>query len=247
VFLAGDACHLTPPFAGQGMNSGIRDAHNLAWKLACVCAGRLPPALLHTYADERIDHVREMIALALRMGRIMGPRSNAHAVATRAFFHGLNIIPGLRSFFGEMKYKPKPRFASGFILPDRMGRRRTLVGRLLPQPLVQPAVGPPVPLDDLLGDGFALLSVTDDASALRRVSEQLNGIGLAHRVVSLSRTLDGEGVFDPSGVIFAAAYSQPDRAILVRPDRYVFTTFPLSGSDRAVAHLASMFRDRLTA
>jgi 3-(3-hydroxy-phenyl)propionate hydroxylase len=56
------------------MNSGIRDAHNLAWKLAAVTRGKLGPHLLETYEQERKDHVREMIQLALRMGRIMGRR-----------------------------------------------------------------------------------------------------------------------------------------------------------------------------
>src|SRR4029077_13311162 len=73
VFLSGDACHLTPPFAGQGMNSGIRDAHNIAWKMAWVTGGRLPETLLDSYETERRGHVGEMIQLALRMGRIMGP------------------------------------------------------------------------------------------------------------------------------------------------------------------------------
>ena len=73
VFLAGDAAHLTPPFAGQGMNSGIRDAQNLAWKLAAVLGGQAGPGLLDTYEQERRDHIWQMIGLALRMGRVMSP------------------------------------------------------------------------------------------------------------------------------------------------------------------------------
>ncbi len=81
VFLAGDAAHLTPPFAGQGMNSGLRDANNLAWKLAAVVRGELGPHLLDTYEVERRDHVWAMIEMALRMGRVMAPRSKAEAFA----------------------------------------------------------------------------------------------------------------------------------------------------------------------
>ncbi len=79
VFLAGDAAHLMPPFAGQGMNSGVRDAHNLAWKLAAVVSGHLGHRLLDSYEAERRDHAAAMIQLAIRMGHVMMPRGRAQA------------------------------------------------------------------------------------------------------------------------------------------------------------------------
>ena len=71
IFLLGDAAHLTPPFIGQGMGAGIRDAMNLAWKLAGVINGWLPETVLNTYEQERKPHVRSLIRLALAMGRAM--------------------------------------------------------------------------------------------------------------------------------------------------------------------------------
>jgi 2-polyprenyl-6-methoxyphenol hydroxylase-like FAD-dependent oxidoreductase len=68
VLLMGDAAHTMPPFMGQGMLSGIRDADNLAWKLAAVLAGRADEALLDTYRAEREPHVRDFIELSCRMG-----------------------------------------------------------------------------------------------------------------------------------------------------------------------------------
>ena len=68
VFLLGDAAHLTPPFVGQGMGAGLRDAMNLAWKLAGVIAGDLPKSALDTYEQERRPHTRQMIRLALMVG-----------------------------------------------------------------------------------------------------------------------------------------------------------------------------------
>jgi len=69
IFLAGDAAHLMPPFAEQGMNSGIRDAFNLAWKLALVCRGAASDRFLNSYEDERRPHVRSMLRMSEWIGR----------------------------------------------------------------------------------------------------------------------------------------------------------------------------------
>src|ERR1700682_2439171 len=71
VFLLGDAAHLTPPFIGQGMGAGLRDAMNLAWKLAGVLNQSLPKGVLDTYEQERKPHARTMIRLARGMGWAM--------------------------------------------------------------------------------------------------------------------------------------------------------------------------------
>lgn len=71
VFLAGDAAHQTPPFAGQGLCSGLRDAANLAWKIAAVVQGNADPALLESYHVERKPNLRATIEMALRMGEIV--------------------------------------------------------------------------------------------------------------------------------------------------------------------------------
>ena len=125
VFLAGDAAHLTPPFAGQGMNSGVRDAHNLAWKLAAVVSGRLGDRLLDTYEVERRDHAAEMIQLAIRMGYVMMPRGRLQGFAVRSFFRALALFPAARSYFAEMKYKPKPKFHRGFLLAPETASKQS--------------------------------------------------------------------------------------------------------------------------
>ena len=71
LLLAGDAAHLMPPFAGQGMCAGLRDAENLAWKLDAVLGGKAPDSLLDTYGPERIGHVRHFIELCVGLGRVI--------------------------------------------------------------------------------------------------------------------------------------------------------------------------------
>lgn len=71
VLLAGDAAHQMPPFAGQGMCSGIRDAANLAWKIAAVVRGESDAAILDSFQEEREPHVRAIIATAIAMGQIV--------------------------------------------------------------------------------------------------------------------------------------------------------------------------------
>ena len=75
VFLAGDAAHITPPFVGQGLVAGLRDAANLSWKLAWVLQGRAAPSILDSYDEERRPHAKAMIDLAKFMGRLIMPRA----------------------------------------------------------------------------------------------------------------------------------------------------------------------------
>ena len=81
VFLLGDAAHLTPPFIGQGLAAGLRDADNLAWKLAHVLTGRAGAGLLASYDTERRPHARAMVKKAVRVGWAMtGGQDRAAAV-----------------------------------------------------------------------------------------------------------------------------------------------------------------------
>lgn len=240
VILAGDACHLSPPFAGQGMNSGIRDAHNLAWKLAAVISGKLGPNLLETYEQERKGHVREMIQLALRMGRIMGPSSRLAGALTRLTFRTLGMWPPARDYFGQMKYKPKPRFRAGFQLGTR-GPCAALVGRLIPQPTVTTPEGDQVLLDHVLGDGFSLLALTEDVKRFATAARTWAGIEV--KLVVLKRDADPirfDGltvvVGDSSALLGSVAPEVRELVLLVRPDRYVAAAF-------AVAHVAGAARD----
>ncbi len=157
VFLLGDAAHLMPPFGGQGMNCGLRDAHNLSWKLQMVLQGLASPALLDTYSQERHEHVAQLIWFSKFLGKIIMPTSKPVALLRDGAFLALNTIPAIRKYLTEARIKPQPRYKQGFILFDGTRKSKAIVGMMLPQPEVKTSEGKKTLLDNILGTGFALL------------------------------------------------------------------------------------------
>ena len=150
VFLLGDAAHLTPPFIGQGMGAGLRDAMNLVWKLAGVLSGDLSPGVLDTYEQERKPHARAMIGLALVIGWAMTAGGGIGNALRRAIAPRLHWIPGLRERIVNSRTPALNR--STLVIKRR--RPRQLPGTLCPNPVL---VGGER-LDAVLGNGFALIT-----------------------------------------------------------------------------------------
>jgi 3-(3-hydroxy-phenyl)propionate hydroxylase len=221
VFLAGDAAHLTPPFAGQGMNSGLRDAANLAWKLAAVTQGKLGPGLLRSYEPERRDHAWAMIEFALNIGRVMRPANALAAFAIETGFRVLSLYPKARDYIAQMKFKPPPRFAEGFIVPDGETARTTLVGRMVPQPRVRDGEGREVLLDDVLGPGFALLVRSSRAATAVPRLKGKPWRDLDARIVVMADTVPAEALAARELSPDPRLASLNDHVLLLRPDRYV--------------------------
>jgi 3-(3-hydroxy-phenyl)propionate hydroxylase len=103
VFLAGDAAHLQPPFFGQGMNSGMRDATNLAWKLAAVVRGHASAALLDSYDRERRPHAEKMVQFATKMGSMYSPKNVFTERVRDVAFQAAQKLPGGRDYILQMK------------------------------------------------------------------------------------------------------------------------------------------------
>ena len=165
IFILGDAAHLTPPFIGQGMGAGVRDAANLAWKIAGVHNGTLAADVLDSYEQERKPHTRHMIRLALAVGRAMTGGGNVGNLARRVVLPRLRLIPGLRD---KVVDSTTPALHSSALVCKSLGPRR-LAGTLCPNPLLPDGRR----LDDVVGTGFALIttsrpSAADDASLRRR-------------------------------------------------------------------------------
>lgn len=150
VFLLGDAAHLTPPFIGQGMGAGLRDAMNLAWKIAGVCRGDLAAAVLDSYEAERRPHARHMITLALNIGRAMTSGGRLGTAARSLILPWLHLIPGLRAKVTDSQTPPLRSSA----LVQRSLRTRGIAGHLCPNALLDSGYR----LDDVLGLGFGVLT-----------------------------------------------------------------------------------------
>jgi 3-(3-hydroxy-phenyl)propionate hydroxylase len=154
VLLAGDAAHLSPPFVGQGLGLGLRDVHQLAWKLADVLAGRAGDELLDTYRAERAPHARSLIGVAQLLGRLMTGGGRGGDVVRRIVLAAVRRIPAVARLATDSRTPPLRRGP----LVERWGRAgRRLAGTLVPQPEVL-VDGRPRRLDDVLGDGAAELT-----------------------------------------------------------------------------------------
>ena len=165
IFLAGDAAHITPPFAGQGLVAGLRDVANLAWKLAWVVNGRAAPAILASYGVERRPHVKAMINFARFMGALVMPRNRVAAFLIHGAMILSHFIPGLRKAFTELEIKPRNRFRRGLFAPNTK-TCRLHHGGLLPQGWLRHASGGAVVLgDEALGGALALIGFGVDPTA----------------------------------------------------------------------------------
>lgn len=170
VFLVGDAAHITPPFVGQGLVAGLRDAANLAWKLAWVLQGRATPEVLDSYDQERRPHAREMIALAKLMGRLVMPSNALLALLVHGSMRLMRFIPPARRHLEELEIKPKNRFRRGLFKRTRI--RRGGCGGLFPQALVRDGQNRIRLSDDLLGDGLSLVGLGVDPRSLLDAAAQ---------------------------------------------------------------------------
>ncbi|MGI9124240.1 MAG: bifunctional 3-(3-hydroxy-phenyl)propionate/3-hydroxycinnamic acid hydroxylase [Mycobacterium sp.] len=162
IFLLGDAAHLTPPFVGQGLCAGMRDAMNLSWKLAGVLNGHLDPSVLDTYEQERKPHARSMIQLALMVGRAMTSGGSAGDLLRGIVVPRMQLLPGLRRRVLDSETPALSRSA----LVRGPG---PLPGTLCPNPQTPDGRH----LDTVLGSGFAIVASrelpgADRAEALRR-------------------------------------------------------------------------------
>jgi 3-(3-hydroxy-phenyl)propionate hydroxylase len=156
ILLAGDAAHIMPVWQGQGYNSGMRDAFNLAWKVALVIQGKASPSLLDSYQVERKDHAKAMIDLSVMAGHVLAPPKKWHGIVRDGIAYALNYIKPIKQYLLEMRFKPMPQYNDGALLPQ--AKKNSPVGKMFIQPEVKLESGQTVLLDDVIGNDFAIVA-----------------------------------------------------------------------------------------
>ncbi len=227
LLIAGDAAHQMPPFLGQGMCSGFRDADNLAWKLALVAKGAADGALLDSYESERRPHVQAITRLSVRAGRVIQATGVLANFRDNAF-HLLHKLP----LAHKKLLNVEGRIGSIRLAASGRGVPRSA---LLPQPSVETPDGQHALLDSFLGDGFALIGLGVSPRSWVDATDLPTWQTLITRSVHF--VSDGEpwpdaaegevAVRDSSNAIRSWARIQ-DGIIVVRPDRFGFGVY---GSD----------------
>jgi len=213
LLIAGDAAHLMPPFMGQGMCAGMRDAWNLAWKLGLVLDGKADDSLLDSYQPERCPHVRDVIELSMFLGRIICiPDPVKAAERDEAFFAGK---------VGPMA--PFPQLTDGLLRRNASGAVQAPAGMLCPHGHVRRS-GHEGRFDDIVGMGFVLLARSKSALAALGPRQQavLQALGTRQVLLCASGRDDADGVIDLDHKFLPFMEQHGIEAMLVRPDFYLY-------------------------
>ncbi|RFA18829.1 bifunctional 3-(3-hydroxy-phenyl)propionate/3-hydroxycinnamic acid hydroxylase MhpA [Subtercola boreus] len=211
VLLAGDSAHLMPPFLGQGLCSGLRDASALAWRLSLVEAGRAGTGLLDSYVSERSSHVREIVEAAVAIGELVCELDPDRAAERDSAMKAERADPD--AVFVE---PPHPRLGE----PSLTMPGDTAAGRLSVQGRIEED-GITGLFDDLRGGGWQLILLADEApltvpSELARWFESIGG--------TITEVAANGQVRDVDGTYRAWFAAHRCGAVLSRPDFYVFGT-----------------------
>ena len=242
VFLMGDAAHQMPPFLGQGLCAGVRDAYNLAWKLDVVMRGQANDSLLDTYGEERKRHVRTVVAHAKTFGLIIGELDPARArlrdqaleaelQSGRAVTVRQKFIPGLEA--GLLQHQPDGSLGPG-------------AGALCIQPWVRSSEADEWRrLDDAAGARFTLITTSpawlsswseQDKAAWQRLDGLVVVLGAASQVSPPASDMRVICLDERDGLMAAWLTEHAAQALVARPDHYVYGTAPTSEALRLMIH-----------
>jgi 3-(3-hydroxy-phenyl)propionate hydroxylase len=232
VFLAGDAAHQQPPFLGQGMCQGIRDAANLSWKLSAVLQHGAPVEILASYGSERQAHVTELTSRIKHIGQLVGERDPVKAK--------LRDQKLLSEHGGTVKPTPRQNVQPALGPGLGLASNHPAVGTLFPQPWIKSVGHNPeqrIRMDDVFGRGWRLIIQTKSPSSLRQAAAKACSSHLT------MIDLESQGWQESDDVMAKWFQTMNCAAVLVRPDHYVYGVANTSAQlTKILAHLPSTKR-----
>lgn len=245
VFFAGDAAHALPPYGARGMNSGIQDADNLAWKLAYVLNGHSDESLLDTYHDERHAAARENLGVTEATIRFMVPAGRARRVGRNLLLRLALAVPPLRRHVNSGRMAEPYVYADSPIVDATV--KHPLVGVLVPD-LEVVARGVRTRLRRLFGRKFVLLCFAPDAAAAARLGAGELPVSVRGVVVlpaGSEADPEDEAVVVEAEPESAAAYRTAEKTwYLVRPDGHIAAAGDGDSADRLPDVVAACARAR---
>ncbi|KAA0107514.1 bifunctional 3-(3-hydroxy-phenyl)propionate/3-hydroxycinnamic acid hydroxylase [Mycolicibacterium sp. P1-5] len=231
ILIAGDAAHLMPVWQGQGYNSGIRDSANLGWKLAAVVKGQARDALLDSYDIERRKHARAMIDLSTTVGKVISPTNARVAAARDVVIRAASLVPTLKRYVLEMRFKPMPRYEQGAVVHSEPRSPSSAVGTLFIQPRVDTRDQQNVLLDDVIGPWFAFVCWSNNPRQLlgEKAFADWKALGAVFVALRPITQLHWTGHDDPdvivvgdrTGALKAWFDAHEESVMFLRPDRCI--------------------------
>lgn len=255
AFLIGDAAHLMPPFSGQGLNAGLRDASNIAWKILDVLEGRGTDALLDSYESERRTHGAKMVTVSRRTGAVVMAIGAVRTRLRDLLFRAVSVVPPVYDHLRYMRFITPPNYADGVAVRSKSSRSplADAVGRPLGQPTVAFPGGETGGLDRALRGDWCLVQIGRGARIDTR-NPYWVGLDARHvRVLpagSAAASASG-GDASPDGVLEvvetadtvvslcgeARAAGAQGVTLLVRPDKYIAAVIAPGDENPVIAGL----------
>jgi hypothetical protein len=232
VFLAGDAAHQMPPFLAQGLCSGFRDAHNLAWKLSLVLKGIGADALLDSYMAERGPNARATIVESMRVGLYVNERDPEKVRERDAQLRALQAEKERSGGQKQLIAFRVPGFAAGFVA--RGGGAGA--GDAFPQARVRQG-GREGQFDDIAGTGFLILARGADPSRALPAGDLAFWRKLGGKILRMD-----DDLIDSDGHYGKLMDEYGCDIIVKRPDHYVFGACRVDGLAALIADLRAQLR-----
>jgi 3-(3-hydroxy-phenyl)propionate hydroxylase len=231
VFLAGDAAHVMPPWIGQGMASGVRDADNLCWKLAAAIDTHLPAdvreRLLDSYEIERMPHVRAITKAAVFFGRVITERRRMVAAIRDRLFRLTCRLPLAGGYLRDARWLAPTAYRRGLLAttPARR-RRRSAVGAHLPQPWVLDEQGRRTRLDDALGHTTWAVLHTGPVTARPELQAWRRAGVRVLELRTAGSTPGADALVETENTLLHWLHARRVAALAIRPNAIVYAAAP---------------------